>query len=418
MKERSIEKTEALSLKHEKFFSKKALEMKASETRELLKLVENSNVISLAGGMPAPETFPVDIIGEITQEVIKNHAAQALQYGTTNGFTPLRNAIVEWMKKKYSIQISKDNLIITTGSQQALDLIGRVFINPGDVVIAEAPTYLSALQAFEYYKPEFVQIPLDDEGIRIDLLEEKLKELKSQGKSVKFVYTISIFQNPAGVTMSEKRRKEILELASQYDFIIIEDNPYGELRYSGSPIRPIKSWDDDGRVLYLGTLSKVLAPGFRIGWIAGDPRFINKLEIAKQSVDLCTSTFNQVIAWKYIEGGYLDKQIPKIVEFYKPRRDAMLKALEDFMPEGVKWTKPEGGMFIWVTAPEGIDTKLMFEKAVAKGVAYVPGEAFYAHREVKNAMRLNFTYVSEEKIREGISRLAETIKEEIKKSKI
>lgn len=415
LEKRLREKLEAPTLDYEKYFSEKALGMKASEIRELLKLVESSDVISLAGGLPAPETFPVEIIGEITKEVLEKHAAQALQYGTTKGFTPLRLAIAEWMRKKYDIPISKVDIMITSGSQQALDLIGRVFINPGDIIVVEAPTYLAALQAFKYYEPEFVQISLDDEGMNVDLLEEKLQELEKEGKKVKIVYTIPTFQNPAGVTMNEKRRKRLLELASEYDFIIVEDNPYGELRYSGEPIKPIKAWDEEGRVIYLGTFSKILAPGFRIGWIAGEPHFIRKLEIAKQSVDLCTNTLSQVIAWKYVEGGYLDKHIPKIIEFYKPRREAMLKALEEFMPEGVKWTKPEGGMFVWATLPDGIDTKLMLEKAVAKGVAYVPGEAFFAHRDVKNTMRLNFTYVPEEKIREGIKRLAETIEEEMKK---
>jgi len=415
LEKRLKEKLEAPTLNYEKYFSEKALGMKASEIRELLKLIESSDVISLAGGLPAPETFPVEIIEEITKEVLKDHAAQALQYGTTKGFTPLRLALAEWMRKRYEIPISKVDIMITSGSQQALDLIGRVFMNPGDIVVVEGPTYLATLQAFKYYDPELVQISLDDEGMRVDLLEEKLEELEKEGKKVKVVYTIPTFQNPAGVTMNEKRRKRLLELASQHDFIIVEDNPYGELRYSGEHIKPIKAWDEEGRVLYLGTFSKILAPGFRIGWIAGEPHFIRKLEIAKQSVDLCTNTFSQVIAWKYVEGGHLDAHIPKIVDFYKPKRDAMLKALEGFMPEGVKWTKPEGGMFVWVTLPEGIDTKVMFEKAVSRGVAYVPGEAFFAYRDVKNTMRLNFTYVSEEKIREGIKRLAEVIKEEMKK---
>ncbi|MDK2854646.1 MAG: 2-aminoadipate transaminase [Thermococcaceae archaeon] len=281
LEKRLKEKLEAPTLDYEKYFSEKALGMKASEIRELLKLVETSDVISLAGGLPAPETFPVEIIAEITKEVLEKHAAQALQYGTTKGFTPLRLALAEWMRKRYDIPISKVDIMITSGSQQALDLIGRVFINPGDIVVVEAPTYLAALQAFKYYEPEFVQIPLDDEGMRVDLLEEKLQELEKEGKKVKLVYTIPTFQNPAGVTMSEKRRKRLLELASEYDFLIVEDNPYGELRYSGEPVKPIKAWDDEGRVMYLGTFSKILAPGFRIGWIAAEPHLIRKLAHTK-----------------------------------------------------------------------------------------------------------------------------------------
>jgi len=414
MEDKLMKKLSSEPLNFESFFSEKALQMKASEIRELLKLVETSDVISLAGGLPAPETFPVDVIKKITQEVLEKHADKALQYGTTKGFTPLRLALAKWMEKRYEIPMSKVEVMIVAGSQQALDLIGRVFINPGDVVVVEAPTYLAALNAFKYYDPEFVSIPMDHDGMRIDLLEEKLEELKKEGKRVKFVYTVSTFQNPMGVTMSKERRKRLIELAKEYDFLIVEDNPYSELRYSGEPVPPIKHFDDEGRVLYLGTFSKIFAPGFRLGWIAAHPHFIRKIEIAKQAVDLCANPFGQVIAWKYVEDGHLDEHIPKIVKFYKPRRDAMLDALEEFMPEGVEWTKPDGGMFVWVTLPEGIDTKLMMEKAIAKGVAYVPGEAFFAHRDVKNTMRLNFTYVPEETIREGVKRLAEVIEEEIK----
>ncbi len=414
MEEKLMKKLEAGALNFEAYFSEKALGMKASEIRELLKLVESSDVISLAGGLPAPETFPVETIREIAKEVLEKHSDKALQYGTTKGYTPLRLALAEWMRKRYDLPLSKVEIMTTAGSQQALDLIGRVFINPGDIVIVEAPTYLAALNAFRYYEPEFVSVPLDDNGMVTDILEETLKKLKAEGKRVKFVYTVSTFQNPAGVTMTEERRKKLVELAHEYDFIIIEDNPYSELRYSGKPVKPVKHFDDEGRVLYLGTFSKILAPGFRIGWIAGEPHFIRKIEIAKQAIDLCTNTFSQVIAWKYVADGHLDRQIPKIIEFYRPRRNAMLEALEEYMPDGVKWTKPEGGMFVWATLPEGIDTKAIFERAVAKGVAYVPGEAFFAHRDVKNTMRLNFTYVPEEKIREGIKRLAEVIEEEIK----
>jgi len=410
-------KLAAEPLNFESFFSKKTMEMKASEVRELLKLVETSDVISLAGGLPAPETFPVEIIKDITTEVLEKHADKALQYGTTKGFTPLRLALARWMEKRYGIPMSKVEIMTVAGSQQALDLIGRVFINPGDVIAVEGPTYLAAIQAFKYYEPEFVSIPMDDDGMRIDVLEEKLAELKRDGKRLKVLYTVSTFQNPMGVTMSVDRRKRLVELANEYDFLIVEDGPYSELRYSGEPIPPIKHFDDSGRVIYLGTFSKILAPGFRVGWIAAHPHLIRKMEIAKQSIDLCTNMLGQVIAWKYVEDGHLDRHIPEIVKFYKPRRDAMLEALEEYMPEGIRWTKPDGGMFVWVTLPEGIDTKLMMEKAVAKGVAYVPGEAFFAHREVKNAMRLNFTYVPEEKIREGIKRLAEGVKGEFKRLK-
>ncbi len=416
MEKKLKKKLAAQPLNFESFFSEKALGMKASEIRELLKLVETSDVISLAGGLPAPETFPVEVIKKITEDVLTNHADKALQYGTTKGFTPLRLALARWMEKRYRIPMSKVEIMMVAGSQEALDLLGRVFINPGDVVIVEAPTYLAALQAFNYYGPEFVSIPMDHDGMRVDVLRERLEELREKGKRVKLLYTVSTFQNPMGVTMSLERRKELIKLAGEYDFIIVEDNPYSELRYSGEPIPPIKHFDSEGRVIYLGTFSKILAPGLRLGWVSAHPHFIRKMEIAKQSIDLCTNTLGQAIAWKYVEEGYLDEHIPEIIEFYKPRRDAMLRALEDFMPDGVEWTKPDGGMFVWATLPEGINTKTLLEKAVSKGVAYVPGEAFFAHREVKNALRLNFTYVPEEKIREGVKRLAEVIGEELRKS--
>jgi len=413
MEEVLQKRLESKALDYESYFSKKALQMKASEIRELLKLIETSDVISMAGGLPNPATFPKEEIEQIAREVIKEHADKALQYGTTKGFTPLRLKIAKWLRNRYKIPISKVDIMVVSGSQQALDLMGRTFINPGDLIVVEAPTYLAALNAFKYYDPKFIQIPLDDEGMRVDLLEEKLKKLKAEGKKVKFVYTVPTFQNPAGVTMSEERRKYLVELASKYDFLIVEDDPYGELRYSGKPVPPVKKFDTEGRVFYFGTFSKIFAPGFRVGWIAGEPHFIRKIEIAKQAVDLCTNSFGQVIAWKFLEKGLLERHIPRIIKFYKPKRDAMLDALEDYMPEGVKWTRPEGGMFVWATVPESIDTKKMLEKAIKKGVAYVPGEAFFAYRDVKNTMRLNFTYVDEEKIKIGIQKLAETIKEEL-----
>nr|WP_206204460.1 PLP-dependent aminotransferase family protein [Thermococcus sp. 21S7] len=414
VEEKLMRKLSSGSLDFEAYFSDKAQGMKASEIRELLKLVEAGDVISLAGGLPAPETFPVETIKEIAAEVLTHHADKALQYGTTKGFTPLRLALADWMEKRYGIPTSKVEIMMVAGSQQALDLIGRVFINPGDIVVVEGPTYLAALNAFKYYDPEFLSIPMDDDGMMVDLLEEKLRKLNAEGKKIKFVYTVSTFQNPMGVTMSLDRRKRLIELAREYDFLIVEDSPYSELRYSGEPIPPIKHFDDEGRVMYLGTFSKILSPGMRLGWIAAHPHFIRKIEIAKQAVDLCANTLSQVIAWKYVADGHLDEHIPKIIEFYKPRRDAMLEALEEYMPEGVRWTKPDGGMFIWVTLPEGIDTKMMAEKAIRMGVAYVPGEAFFAHRDVKNTMRLNFTYVPEEKIHEGVKRLAEVIEQEMK----
>ncbi len=302
-------------------------------------------------------------------------------------------------------------MLITTGSAQALDLAGAVFLDPGDVVVVEAPTYTNAIDAFEQYDPKFLQIPLDGDGMLVDVLEGVLKGLKAEGRAVKLVYTMPTFHNPTGVSMCSDRRKYLLELASMYDFLIIEDDAYRELTYSGESPPPIKYWDSEGRVIYCGSFSKILAPGLRVGWVVADPETIRKFEIVKQRRDLHTSTLCQYVAAEYIRRGYLEQHIPKIRAFYKSRLKAMLNALDEHMPKGFEWTKPEGGMFVWVSGPRTLDTTLMLDRAVENGVVYVPSEAFYVDRSVKNAMRLNFSYPSEEEIVEGIKRLAKTCKE-------
>ncbi|MEM2021693.1 MAG: PLP-dependent aminotransferase family protein [Zestosphaera sp.] len=390
--------------------------MRPSVIRELLKkYVGVKGLISLAAGNPSPDTFPIEIIKELSSRVLENYGREALQYSPTSGCPILIEQLRRFIESRYEINTSDaTGLLITSGAQQGLDLIGRVFINSGDNVAVEAPAYVAAIDAFAQYKPRFIQVPVDSEGMNVSVFEDELKKLKSENKSVKLIYTIPTFQNPTGTTMSEDKRKHLLELAGQYDFLIVEDDPYRELNYSDKEApHPIKYWDREGRVIYLGSFSKVLAPGFRTGWVVADQQIIRRLEIVKQRRDLHTSSFCQYVAAEYIRGGYLQQHIPKIREYYKPKLKAMLNALEEYMPEGFEWTKPTGGMFIWVTAPYNINTTAVLDRAVDNGIVYVPSEAFYPDRSVRNAMRLDFTFESVEEIEEGVRRLAKTYKEEI-----
>ncbi len=394
-----------------RLLSRRTGRMKASEIRELLKYASVPGVISFGGGLPNPETFPVDGLVEITEKVLRERGKSALQYGTTEGVDSLRDAIARRMRDKKGMDITKDNVIIMSGSQQALDLLGKLFLEPGKTAIVEAPTYLAALSAFRPYEGEIIGVEMDENGLKTDILEEKMKKFRNEGKFVPFIYTIPTFQNPSGVTMSLDRRKHLLEIAEDFGALVIEDDPYGELRYSGEDIPTLKSLDRDGRVIYFGTVSKILAPGLRTGWVIADKEIAWKFVIAKQATDLCTNTLSQHIIAEAFDSGLVDSHIPEIRKMYSHKRDLMLDMLEDKMPEGTTWTKPEGGMFLWVWTPEGVDTMKMFPKAIENGIAYVVGEAFYPDRSVKNAMRLNFTYSSDEEIKEGVGRLAKTIRE-------
>jgi len=395
-------------------FSHVARELRASEIRELLKVTQMPDIISFAGGLPNPSSFPVEIIRDITVKLLERYGDKMLQYGSTEGVNSFRGTLVEYyMKNKGFKNIERDNILITSGSQEGLYLLGKTLIDPGDIIVVEAPTYVGALTAFRTFKPHYVQIEMDSEGMNIDLLERKLRELKRDGKKPKFIYTIPTFQNPAGVTMSLERRKRLIELAKEYDVLVVEDSPYEELRFSGEPVPQLKALDSEGYVLYLGTLSKVLSPGMRIAFMIGDKELIHKAVLAKQGVDLCTSPFVQYIAEEYIKGGYMSSHIPKIIKLYKEKRDIMLNSLEDYFPDGVKWTRPDGGMFLWVTLPKHLDAEKLLPKAIENKVVYVIGAAFYPNRDHKNTMRLNFTYPTNEEIEEGIKRLAKVIKEAI-----
>ena len=398
-----------------RLFSDRAKKFRKSEIRELLKVTESPDIISFAGGLPNPATFPIKELQDISNYILKNHGKEALQYGTTEGYRELRKILAERAYKD-GINVTEENVLITGGSQQALDIIGKIFLEPGDTAIVGLPSYLGGLNAFRSYECNMVGIPLDKDGMIIDVLEEKIKELIKEKIIPKFIYVIPTFQNPAGVVLSEKRRKKLLDIANEHDLLIIEDDPYSRLRYNGNPIKPLKSFDDEDRVIYMSTFSKILSPGFRLAWVIGDAEIIKKMVIAKQAMDLCTNTFTQHLAYEFIRRGSLDLHILKIIEIYKPKRDIMIKNIEEHFPEGYTCNRPEGGMFAWVTLPEYIDTEKMFIEAIKEKVAYVHGRAFYVDGSGGNTMRLNFSYPSNEQIEEGIKRLAKVIEKEMKKN--
>lgn len=390
--------------------------MRSSAVRELLKLTEQPDIISFAGGLPAPEVFPITEFQEACRNVLAEHGPKALQYSTTEGYKPLREMIARHTSR-YGIDVGPDNILITSGSQQALDLIGKVFINPGDHVLVESPTYLGALQAWNAYQTEYVTVPMDDDGMQTDKLEDVLRV------SPKFIYALPNFQNPAGVTLSIERRQKLIEMADHYGVPIVEDDPYGQLRYEGKHLLPLVVLDNlfqgnggsrySGNVIYLSTFSKTLAPGLRLGWIVAPVEVIEKFVMAKQGIDLHTSTFNQMVAYEVARGGFLDQHVQVIRKVYGERRNAMLEALDQCFPEEVKWTKPQGGLFLWMTLPEHLNADTVLRLAIEKKVAFVPGTSFYADGSGKNTLRLNFSYVTPEQIHEGIKRLAGVLKGEL-----
>ena len=399
-----------------RLYSDRASKMRKSEIRELLKVTQDPEIISFAGGLPSPLSFPLDGIADTVQDVLKNHGKTALQYGTTQGLRELRESIVE-RSLKDGMEASPDNIIITSGSQQALDTVGKLLLNPGDTAIVGLPSYLGGLNAFRSYEANLEGVPLDKDGMITDILEDKIKELLREDITPKFIYVIPTFQNPAGVVMPESRRKKIIDIANEYDLIVIEDDPYGKLRYDIDHIKPIKSFDDEGRVIYMSTFSKILAPGFRLAWTIASEELTRKMLICKQALDLCTNTFTQFIVEEFMKRGSLDLHIMKIREMYEPKRDTMIKAIAEYFPEGHTCNKPKGGMFAWATLPEGIDTETMFLDAIKNKVAYVHGKAFHVDGGGGRSMRLNFSYSSNEQIKEGIERLGIVIENKLKENK-
>ncbi len=397
----------------DRFFSDATHLMKKSAIREILKLTQRPDMISFAGGLPSPDSFPIEDIKKITSEMMDEEGAAALQYGTTEGDIKLRTLLVERHNLKDGLSLSLNNIMITTGSQQALDLCGKIFINRGDVVLCGLPSYLGGLNAFSNYGARLKGIPLDDQGMRPDLLEKTIISLKNEGSIIKFIYIIPDFQNPTGVTLPRSRRLEIIRIAERHDLVIVEDSPYRDVRFEGNPEPLMSSLDTQGRVLTLNTFSKILAPGFRLAWVTGHQEIIDKLVTAKQAADLCTPPFVQKITARYIEKGLLDINLKKTVELYRERRDYMLKCFRELMPEGVKWTEPSGGLFLFVTLPPSMDAARLLEKAIQKKVAFVCGSVFYCNNEGHNTMRINFSFAGPGDACEGVRRLAEAIREEM-----
>ena len=400
-----------------RLYSDRAGKMRKSVIRELLRVTQDPEIISFAGGLPNPNSFPIEDLKGVIQNVMDHHGKTALQYGTTQGLNELREAIAERMIKE-GVDTTPDDVIITSGSQQALDTVGKVFLNPGDTAIVGLPTYLGGINAFRSYESNLTGIPLDEDGMITDVLDETIKKLIKKDITPKFVYVVPTFQNPAGVIMSEKRRKKLIDIANEYDIVIVEDDPYGKLRYGIDHIKPIKAYDDTGHVIYMSTFSKILSPGFRLAWTVSTGELTRKMIICKQALDLCTNTFTQFIAMEFMRRGSLDLHIMKICEMYKPKRDIMMKSMKEYFPEGYTCYKPEGGMFAWVTLPEGIDTETMFLDAIKEKVAYVHGKAFHVDGGGERSMRLNFSYSSDEQIKIGMKRLGNVIRQKLEKREV
>ncbi len=394
--------------------------MKASEIRELLKLTEKPNVISFAGGLPNPGTFPVKEIEEAVHRVLRDHAKSALQYSTTEGVAGLREAVADHLRKD-GMKVHPDQVTITNGSQQGLDLLGRVFLDHGDTVLVANPTYLGALQSFNYFGAQYATADSDGDGMIPDSVEARVVALKKKGIRPKFLYAVSTFANPTGTTISLARRRKLIELAHAHDLLIIEDDPYGKLRFDGDAIPSMHSLDkDEGRVIYLGTFSKILVPGFRLAWTVAPMEATRKMVISKQSVDLCTNAFTQYIASDLLAGGLIERHIPDIISLYRKKRDLMLSAMEKHFPkEGTTWTKSQGGLFTWAELPKQVNTTKMLEDAVKRDVAYVPGKSFFPDPALGfNTMRLNFSHPADDKIKIGIERLGAVMAETIGKAKV
>jgi len=381
--------------------------MDVNVIREILKVVSQPGMVSLAGGIPAPESFPMEIMRDLMSIVIDKYASKAFQYDPTEGFGPLREALVDYLRQK-GIKSTKEEVLVASGSQGVLDAIGKVLISKGDKVAVEAPTYLGALQAFTPYEPQYVRLDTDDDG----LIPASLEKALDRG-GIKFIYLVPTFQNPTGRTITLERRRQIAALIKKYNALLVEDDPYGSLRYRGQDIPTIQSLAP-GNVVYISTLSKVFAPGLRIGFCVA-PELIRKwLVIVKQGTDLHSSTFNQALAAEYIAGGYLARHLPNIINLYRPKQQAMLSALDSYMPDDFTWSRPEGGMFIWAEGPRGLDMERLYWKTVEKKVAFVPGKYFYTDAgEGLETMRLNFTMADEKTIDRAIKTLSECIRQSI-----
>lgn len=381
--------------------------VKSSEIREILKITQNPEIISFAGGLPAPELFPVEDIQVVTQAVLEEDGTKVLQYATTEGHVPLREKIAQRMNYKFKTNVAFQDIIITSGSQQGLDFAGKIFLNEGDIVLCENPSYLGAINAFRSYKANFIEIATDDCGMVIEDLADKLKNTPN----VKLIYCIPDFQNPTGKTWSVERRKQFIELVNQYDVPVIEDNPYGELRYDGEIPPGIKAFDTKGLVVFLGTYSKTFCPGLRVGWVCASPEILSKFIQVKQSSDLHTSIFSQRIIDKYIEMYDFDAHVQKIVSVYRQRRDLCVSTMKETFPASVKFTHPQGGLFTWVELPKQVNARDVLVECLKNKVAYVPGGAFFPNGGNENTLRINYSNMPDERIVDGLTRIGKVLKQ-------
>ncbi|WP_121433426.1 PLP-dependent aminotransferase family protein [Actinomadura pelletieri] len=386
--------------------------MVPSEIRALFAMVARPEIVSLAGGAPYVSALPLDAVGQMIGDLVAGKGAEVLQYGSAQGDERLREHICEVMALE-GVQASADDIVVTVGAQQALDLITKIFVDPGDVVLAEAPSYVGALGTFAAYQADVVHVPLDNAGLIPAALRETLARLRADGRRVKFLYTVPTFQNPAGVTLTTARRAQILEICAEYDVLIVEDNPYGLLGFEDDPMRALRA-DDAERVIYLGSFSKTIASGLRVGWVLAPHAVRAKLVLAAESAILCPSNFSQLAVREYLATQPWREQIKDFRELYRTRRDAMLESLDQLMPDGCTWTRPAGGFFVWLTLPEGLDAKAMAPRAIAERVAYVPGTGFYADGTGHRHMRLSYCFPEPHRIKEGIRRLAAVVEQEIR----
>jgi 2-aminoadipate transaminase len=386
--------------------------MRSSAMRDLMEITARPEVISLAGGLPDTSTFPPESFAAQMTRIARESAAEALQYGPTEGFEATKECIAEVMAAE-GMHPDREDIIVTTGGQQAIDLVAKTLVDPGDVVICEAPTYPGAVPVFSAYQAETFQVEMDADGMKVDELEALLDRLARGGQRPKFIYTVPSFQNPAGVTLSPERRRRMVELAREREVLVLEDNPYGMLRYEGEPIEPLYKLDGGDYVLYLGTFSKILSPGIRLGWLCAPPPVMEKIVLGKQASDLCTSTLTQYFVLEYFAAERWREYVADLVEIYRSRRDAMLDALERHFPAEASWTRPEGGLFVWATLPDYIDTTDLLAKALREDVAFVPGAAAYVDGRGRHSMRLNFSGSGAEEIREGIRRIGRVVSEQV-----
>src|SRR5215207_975733 len=394
-------------------FARRTQGMKSSAMRDLMAITARPEIISLAGGLPDTSSFPAKDVAALMSRVAADASARALQYGPTEGMDELKSCIVRVMAEE-GMDVGEDDLLVTTGGQQVIDLVCKTLIDPGDVIVAEGPTYPGAVPTFGAYEADVVQIEMDDDGMRIDVLEETLQRLDEEGRTPKFIYTVPTFQNPAGVTMALDRRRRLVGLAAERELLVLEDNPYGLLRYEGDPLPPLYALDGGEYVVYLGTFSKILSPGLRLGWTAAPRPVLEKLNLGKQGADLCSSTFGQHFVIEYFARRDWEDLLGRLRDVYKRRRDTMLDALAEHFPREAEWTRPAGGLFIWATLPDYIDTTDLLARALREQVAFVPGRAAYLDGRGGSSMRLNFSGVGEDEIRQGVRLIGKVVNEQVR----